>query len=117
MIKPPLTTMGSPEQNDAVREAVAEHGDDGAAVRHVIHYAYPYPHADLSAKPHLMDLLRTNGFAVKDAFANNGVVLEHHSSVTPDDFDSLTASLRDWLHDQGWEYDGWECEIIQSGVN
>lgn len=28
-------------RNDAVRQALADHGDNGSAVRHVVHYAYP----------------------------------------------------------------------------
>jgi hypothetical protein len=115
--RPPRTSMGSPEQNDAVREVLAAHGDDGSATRHVIHYAYPYPHADLSLRTQMMNMLRANEFAVKDAFANQGVVLEHQDAVTPDAFDALTQSLADWFYDQDWEYDGWECEVIKGDGN
>jgi hypothetical protein len=102
-------------RNDAVREALAKHGDDGVAARHVVHYAYPAKAADLSSRPQILASLQAQGFEVKDAVADNGVVFEHHRSVHPGDFDDLTDTLSAWFEERGWNYDGWECAVATNG--
>lgn len=105
--------MGSCEANNAVRAQLAAMGDDGAAVRHVVHYAYPMKGADMSKRDDLVAALKTRGFEVSDAVNENGVVLEHHRTVAPSDFDAVTTELKDWFATRGWDYDGWECAVIQ----
>jgi len=102
-------------RNDAVRQALAKHGDNGAAARHVVHYAYPTKNADLAPRPQILASLRAQGFDVKDAVAESGVVFEHHRSVSPGDFDGLTDTLSAWFEERGWNYDGWECAVVTNG--
>ncbi len=111
--KKPAPMMGSCEANDAVRAQLARMGDDGAATRHVIHYAYPEKSADMTARDALVDDLKAMGYEVKDAVHENGVVLEHYRPVAPSDFDTLTNELKDWFATRGWAYDGWECAVVQ----
>ncbi len=99
-------------RNDAVRQALAKHGDNGSAVRHVVHYAYPAEGADLSTRPKMIANLKGQGFEVKDAVAEHGLVFEHHDSVAPGAFDDLTDRLTAWFEEGGWNYDGWECAIV-----
>lgn len=107
----PLT--GSPAANDALRARLHRYGDDGLSVRHVLHYAYPQREADLAARQTIIDSLRERGFTVSDAAVGSGVVLEHFHSVAADCFDIVTAELSAWFSERGWDYDGWECEVIQ----
>lgn len=110
--KKPVT--GSPGANDAVRVRLAEYGDNGFVARRVLHYAYPERCDDPTAKPAVVEALIARGFKVSDAAVNNGLVLEHFHSVAPDRFDIVTAELSAWFAERGWDYDGWECEVIGS---
>ncbi len=107
----PKPLMGSPAANDAVRARLLEFGDDGAGVRHVLHYAYAPGGLDHSDRPAMIAHLQGRGFVVSDAAADDGVVLEHYRPVAADDFDRLTAELSAWFAERGWEYDGWECAV------
>lgn len=106
----PLT--GSPAANDSVRARLAEYGDDGSTVRHILHYAYPERQSDLAYRRALVEALIARGYSVSDAAVGGGVVLEHFHSVAPDFFDILTAELSAWFAERGWSYDGWECEVV-----
>jgi hypothetical protein len=97
--------------NEAVRAMLRAHGDDGAATRHVLHYAYPKHDAPF-VRAELVAQLHTRGFQVSDAEAENGLVMEHYRPVAGEDFDVFTAELRDWFADNGWDYDGWECAVV-----
>ncbi len=111
--KKPAPAIGSCEANDAVRAQLARMGDDGAATRHVVHFAYPDKTADMSRRDALIGDLKAKGFEVKDAVHEKGVTFEHHRPVTPGDFDTLTSELRDWFSARGWDYDGWECAVAK----
>lgn len=112
--KKPKPMTGSPAANDAVRCRLAEYGDDGGKVRHVLHYAYPDRETDLSARPAIIEALTARGFSVSEAAVGAGVVLEHFHSVSIEFFDLLTADLSAWFAERGWSYDGWECEVLKS---
>jgi hypothetical protein len=56
------STMGSPAANDAVRAQLKKMGDDGAQVRHVLHYAYPAPGTGLAMRPAMIADLMARGF-------------------------------------------------------
>jgi hypothetical protein len=99
-------------KNDPVRQVLASRGDDGTAVRHVVHYAYPQPGADLLGRPHLIEDLKTRGFTVSDAVHDSGLVFEHHRSVADAAFDAFTDELETWFAAAGWGYDGWECAMV-----
>lgn len=106
-------TMGSPRANDAVRARLSDYGDDGARVRHVLHYAYPGGgDRDPTTRQGLIDALKERGYAVSDAAVGGGLVLQQYQSVAPEIFDQVTAELSAWFAARGWEYDGWECEVL-----
>ncbi|MEL7488722.1 MAG: ribonuclease E inhibitor RraB [Pseudomonadota bacterium] len=104
--------MGAPASNDAVRAQLTALGDDGAATRHVLHYAYPERTADDADRDSMRNDLIDRGFKVSDAASGNGFVLEHHREVASNDFDALTADLSAWFAARGWDYDGWECAVV-----
>ena len=97
--------------NESVRAMLTAHGDDGAATRHVRHYAYPKHNAPF-VRAELIAQLRLRGFEVSDAEVEDGLVMEHYRPVAGEEFDRLTAELRDWFSENGWDYDGWECAIV-----
>lgn len=101
------------EKNDAVRRSLAGYGDDGNRPREVIHYAYPYQGADLSTRPDIVKALQAQGFAVRDAASHSGLIFDHESVVAGEEFDAFVESLERWFADLRWEYDGWECAIVQ----
>lgn len=105
--------MGSRESNDLVRAQLKSMGDAGAEVRHVIHYAYPQKGADMSLRDAMIEHLRSEGYEVKDAVHDSGLVLEHYRPVAGDDFDRVTDELSGWFAEKGWGYDGWECAVAQ----
>lgn len=111
--KKPAPLMGSCEANNAVRAQLARMGDDGVAVRHVVHYAYPEPDADMAERAGLVEALKARGYEVSDAVNPNGLVFEHHRSVAAADFEAATTELKEWFAARDWDYDGWECAVIQ----
>jgi hypothetical protein len=113
--KKPLTSRAA--ANDAVRDRLAEEGDDGRAVRHVLHYAYPTEKADMAARSGMIAELAGQGFDVRDAAVDNGVVLEHYRSVAGSDFDRISSDLETWFANRNWDYDGWECAIVKGKLN
>jgi hypothetical protein len=104
-------------RNDAVRAELATLGDDGKAIRHVVHFAYPLDGANHSSRSKIVAELRARGFEVKDAAAANGLVFEHYRSVAGEEFDEFTAELKAWFRAAGWDYDGWECGIVKAKPN
>lgn len=110
----PKPLVGSPAANDVLRERLAAYGDDGYRVRHILHYAYPEEEKDLLIRPALIRSLIANGYSVSDAAVAGGVVLQHHHSLAPEVFDIVTAELSAWFAARGWEYDGWESEVLEA---
>lgn len=97
--------------NEAVRAMLRAHGDDGVATRHVRHYAYPKYNAPF-VRAELITQLHSRGFEVSESQAEEGLVMEHYCPVAGEDFDRVTAELRDWFAENGWDYDGWECAVV-----
>ena len=104
--------MGETQANDHVRAQLKKMGDEGVEVRHVVHYAYPKKGADLSSREAMIEHLRAEGYEVKDAAQESGLVLEHYRSVADAEFDRVTDGLSSWFTDKGWSYDGWECALV-----
>ena len=101
------------EGNDAVRANLATYGDDGTAVRHVIHYAYPLENARPSEE--VARYLEQLEFSVRSAETNDGLIFESSSEVASAAFDELTETMNRDLHSMNWDYDGWECAVVQKG--
>lgn len=99
-------------KNAKVRAALAEHGDEGQAVRHVIHFAYPVEGGDAAAKQAARaTILGLGSFDFTETEGSPGVVFDHQSEVASADFDALTDALETALARDGWKYDGWECAV------
>ncbi len=112
----PNTLMSEVVANESVRAMLKAQGDDGSATRHVRHYAYPKDN-DPPVRAELVAQLRARGFEVSDSEVENGLIMEHHRPVAGEEFDRLTAELRDWFADSGGDYDGWECAMVLPGPN
>ncbi len=100
---------GTKGANDEVRRQLCAIGDDGKAVRHVVHYAHPLGAGGSADRKVIDKYLRESGFRVKDS--DGGIIFENHQSVDGGDFDQLTDMLRSFLDKLDWEYGGWECAI------
>jgi hypothetical protein len=108
-------------RNDAVRRALAQHGDDGTRVRHVIHFAYPAVTptgvaavSRAQAERVAQDIVPDLGFTHRpDATGPNaaGIVFEQYREVASAAFDALTDRREDAMAAVGWTYDGWECAV------
>lgn len=90
---------------------MAQHGDHGGGLRHVVHYAYPLKGTVVRNRPHMIEVLKGFGFTVRDAASGGGLILEHYRSVEGETFNELTDELGEWFSARGWDYDGWECEL------
>lgn len=110
--KKPSPPLGSSVSNSLVRAQLKKMGDDGAKTRHVIHYAYPQDGADPSLRDAMIERLRADGYDVKDAVHENGLVLEHYREVASEAFNAMTVDLSRWFAEMGWAYDGWECAVV-----
>ena len=97
--------------NDLVRKVLSEHGDDGSAPRHVVHYAYPSKEFAQQSRSAVREELENLGFAVRDASQDGGVIFEHHVPVASASFDQLTDQFEVWFRERGWGYDGWEAAL------
>lgn len=114
--KKKTSAMGTAAANEEVRSRLAALGDNGSSPRHVLHYAYPREGTGLLQRPAMIDELIKQGLQVSDAASDNGLVMEHHRPVAPDDFDAFTSELSAYFDERGWDYDGWECAVT-AGLN
>ena len=115
---PPVSPTKSRRlKNEQVRSLLDQHGgDDGTSDRHVVHYLYPH---SINAKPRwevAANLVKL-GFFVDIGRGDSGVVAEEIREVASVDFDSLTEAFEQMARDNGWVYDGWECEAIHKPQN
>ncbi|MEM9422815.1 MAG: hypothetical protein AAF986_09980 [Pseudomonadota bacterium] len=112
---PPPKGHSQKADNERVRAQLAEMGDNGLAPRHVCHYFFARrwplkrcPQADIIAN------LRELGFAAHPT-DKKGVMCDAFGPVAGDGFDRLTESLFTLGCDNGWIYDGWECQVLGLG--
>jgi hypothetical protein len=111
----PETPMGSKAANDALRQMLRIHGDDGTAPREVVHYAYPSKHHTPSPPQAVRDYLAAHDGEVRNAVQKGGLLFIQQRDVLAETFDPFTAKLRADLAALGWDYDGWECAVEASG--
>lgn len=100
---------GTIARNDKVRQALASHGDNGAAARHVMHFLFERD--GRHSRTEAADELRALGFEVDLSKTESGLIAEEHREVASTDFDSLTQALSDLAEGWGWTYDGFECAV------
>jgi hypothetical protein len=110
--KAPLI-MGSFVANEAVREQLALHGDDGTAERHVTHYAYPKKDENSASRYEVFEYLAEFDLSLSEAEVGGGIVAEQEREVGSEEFDEFTSRLFDELDAMGWDYDGWECAVVK----
>lgn len=97
-------------KNGKVRNALADHADNGTAARHVLHFLVKGDAATCS-KARMAHDLRPFGFEIDLSKFDNGVIAEENREVASADFDSLTQALSDMAQERGWHYDGFECAV------
>ena len=97
-------------KNGKVRKALADHGDNGATVRHVLHFLVKGDAATCS-RAEMAHELRPHGFDIDLTKYGDGLVVEEYREVASADFDSLTQHLSNLAQDHGWHYDGFECAV------
>lgn len=113
----PDAPIGWPASNDMVRGNLAEHGDDGTAVREVSHFCYPDPSlSDVAAQNDVMAVFDEKGFLVRVLASDDGgpdwLEMVHHAEVESGGFDMVTEWYLLRLSSLGWVYDGWSCAVI-----
>jgi len=104
------------EYNNRVRIELVKLGDDGSVPREVHHWGYPLSVEGKSTASYddIAAELIARGFVVQPAVVDGGIRLMHHAAVAGPAFDGLTGELRDLFTEQGWDYDGWECQVLEN---
>ena len=108
-----VAPSGSAQGNDMVRDQLLSHGDDGSKARPIEHWAYPDPANEQSASYDSMaQKFEELGLSVESAL-DGGCKLSETKALKPDLFDDWTQKLANICADDGWEYDGWETEVVR----
>lgn len=110
--KKPVSAPTQLEKNEMVRSQLKQHGDMGGASRHVIHFAYPVGKSEVMKKDEVTAYLKSLDMTVTEAASDDGLKAEHVSEVASDSFDDLTNAISARLSAMGWEYDSWECALV-----
>ena len=97
--------------NDRIRAALRASGDDGTAIRQVVHYAYPEAE-DAVAVDDVRDTLAWIAPRVVRMADGAGLRLEQEREVASEAFDAMTEQFKRDLAAIGWSYDGWECAVV-----
>lgn len=92
----------------AIREVLAEHGDDGTRARHTLLYLYGGDQAGLRVAA------RASGYTVSLIEETNGSVLETTTSVDAASFEPVRLQMEAWATQFGATFDGWECAVEPS---
>ncbi|MGV6849003.1 MAG: hypothetical protein ACWA5A_11560 [Marinibacterium sp.] len=101
--------------NDKVRKALLAEGDNGTAVRHVIHFAYPVA-GDAGNKARAQELVAWIAPRFTQTADSPGIVFEQEREVASADFDAMTERFQTDLAGIGWTYDGFECAVATGGA-
>lgn len=95
-------------KDNAVRESLAERGDDGRTPRHTLFYLYG---GDLEG---MAEAAGAAGYKVGPTVNNDGLVLETTTAVDRASFEPHQRRMIEWVSRFGTEYDGWECAIVMN---
>lgn len=112
--KAPAPGAGSPEFNLSIKYQLNSMGDDGTAVRHVVHYAYPEADKGPVRPEDISSIAQKHGLTYQPAVADGGYVFEQEREVASSTFDQFTLDLAAELRESGYDYDGWECAVLQA---
>jgi len=88
-------------------QVFADHGEDMADIRHVVHYFYGGNFAALDAS------LRELGYETRPTVDNDGVVAERHEAIGEEWRTTTLAHLCELADSYGVEYDGWEASMTR----
>ena len=97
-------------RNADIRRDLERAGDDGRAVRRVVHTARP-AEKGLNAAKHEVRRIVTGIADVRftETPEMPGVVFEQRREVASAEFDQLCERLDRTLAQRGWVYEGWTC--------
>ena len=99
------------KKNDVVRAQLRKMGDDGTRPRHVIHFAYESTAGAASTEKVIHAVLQ--GFIARPNDEGDGVIFEETREVASVEFDDHTETISQELATAGWDYDGWECAVVE----
>lgn len=101
-------------QTDRVRASLADVGDDGTAVREVVHTAWPLDGVEGASLDSVSYELSAAGFDVHEVYGG-GVAFGHRTEVASARFETFTEAIALELAYLGWEYAGWQTVAVPSG--
>ena len=93
--------------DDAIRQELLAHGDDGKSPRHTLFYLYD---GDIAG---LEQAAQSNGFVTRRMTESHGLIIEKSLSVDGLGFAPVSAMIEQWAEEFGADYDGWECELVR----
>ena len=102
---------GSAAWNAELRQVFTAMGDDGTALREVIHFADPG--ADAAPKAALFAALAEYGVTRQCRDDMPNALFTQQAAVDAKTFDPVTEQLIRVCASVGWDYFGWEAKIVQ----
>ncbi len=105
------TPVAQMSDNDRIRAVLKASGDDGTAIRQVVHYAYPEAEDAVSTQD-VRDTLSWIAPNVVQTADGAGLRLEQEREVASEAFDAMTEQFKRDLAAIGWSYDGWDCAVV-----
>ncbi len=91
-------------------QVFADHGEDFADRRHVVHYFYGGNFEGLGSA------LRELGYSVSETVKNDGVVAERHEAIGEEWRTTTLMALCELADTYDVEYDGWEAAMTRQKV-
>ena len=101
----------APRRSNAdLRREMAKGGDDGRAIRRVVHTARP-AEKGMNAAKHEVRRIVTGIADVRftETPEMPGVVFEQRREVASAEFDQICERIERTLDQRGWIYEGWTC--------
>ncbi|WP_137158310.1 ribonuclease E inhibitor RraB [Rhizobium sp. FKL33] len=115
----PAARSAHPEfaKNETVRKVLRRHGDNGAALRPVQHFAY---FSSAEGRREFSDVLSSRGYEIDsqhdDANPPNRFSLIFSKLQAPNAIDDETGALEALAAACRGDYDGWETEVVRAGI-